>query len=39
MKRFKLLAGLLCAFLMYGCSLDYKIQIPSHRTEYGKILK
>ena len=24
MKRFKLLAGLLCAFLMYGCSLDYE---------------
>ena len=24
MKRFKLLAGLLCAFFMYGCSLDYE---------------
>lgn len=24
MKRFKLLVGLLCAFLMYGCSLDYE---------------
>ena len=24
MKRIKLLAGLLSAFLMYGCSLDYE---------------